>query len=158
MAEASLEAVATPRLRKVRKGTQSCWECKRRKIRCTFTAPRDTTCNGCKRRGTTCIGQDHPDISTSGSPRQYADRLCRVEGLVEQLVKKVDFCIDSGHTRCSSQHGKDLPGQHRSPALNGYGLGDNSSREDYFTPVLSTIHASGPDTTTIQETIVRVNH
>ncbi|KAK6361030.1 hypothetical protein TWF730_007145 [Orbilia blumenaviensis] len=45
--------------RKVRKGTQSCWECKRRKIRCTFAAPRNSTCDGCKSRQTKCIGQEY---------------------------------------------------------------------------------------------------
>ena len=72
--------------RKVRKGTQSCWECKRRKIKCTFEDSHNVTCDGCTRRGTLCVGQEHPDNSTSGSTRNYADRLGRVERLVEQLL------------------------------------------------------------------------
>src|SRR5690242_11661581 len=41
-----------PKRRKVRKGTQSCWECKRRKVRCTFSEPaEESVCDGCKRRG-----------------------------------------------------------------------------------------------------------
>lgn len=47
--------------RKVRKGTQSCWECKRRKVRCIFSSPA-TICNNCQRRKTICISQELPDI------------------------------------------------------------------------------------------------
>ncbi|KAK8137573.1 hypothetical protein PG984_003066 [Apiospora sp. TS-2023a] len=44
--------------RKLRKGTQSCWECKRRKIRCTFTSPADSICDGCRSRRTKCVSQE----------------------------------------------------------------------------------------------------
>ncbi|KAK7707519.1 hypothetical protein SLS64_007038 [Diaporthe eres] len=47
--------------RKVRRGTQSCWECKRRKVRCTFAAPNNSVCDGCRSRGVKCIGQDLDD-------------------------------------------------------------------------------------------------
>jgi hypothetical protein len=48
--------------RKVRKGTHSCWECKRRKMKCRFD-PRiaSTSCNGCRRRGSPCISQEFPE-------------------------------------------------------------------------------------------------
>ncbi|KAK2810328.1 hypothetical protein FQN50_003059 [Emmonsiellopsis sp. PD_5] len=55
----SSAAEATPlKRRKVRKGTQSCWECKRRKTRCTFAAPTETVCDGCRSRRTKCVGQE----------------------------------------------------------------------------------------------------
>ncbi|TPX14636.1 uncharacterized protein E0L32_005328 [Thyridium curvatum] len=44
--------------RKIRKGTQSCWECKRRKIRCTFAAPEQDVCDGCRSRQTKCVSQE----------------------------------------------------------------------------------------------------
>ena len=46
--------------RKVRKGTRSCWECKRRKVRCSFSAVNDnsTVCAACRRRRTPCVGQE----------------------------------------------------------------------------------------------------
>ena len=47
----------TLKRRKIRKGTQSCWECKRRKVRCSG----EQICQNCQRRGTPCIGQDLPD-------------------------------------------------------------------------------------------------
>ncbi|KAL6818035.1 hypothetical protein GGI42DRAFT_309221 [Trichoderma sp. SZMC 28013] len=51
----------TPKRRKIRKGTQSCWECKRRKIRCTFAAPTETVCDGCRSRRVKCISQEYYD-------------------------------------------------------------------------------------------------
>ncbi|KAK4454646.1 hypothetical protein QBC34DRAFT_392261 [Podospora aff. communis PSN243] len=56
--------------RKVRKGTQSCWECKRRKTRCTFVSPRESVCDGCRSRQTKCIGQDfHEEKNIHGPDR-----------------------------------------------------------------------------------------
>ncbi|KAM6520333.1 hypothetical protein FSOLCH5_005125 [Fusarium solani] len=86
--------VQAPRKRiRVRKGTKSCWECKRRKIRCTFAASADMRCTGCKRRRTACVSQEFPDepaafcsTNNDGSPA-YGDRLGRLEASVEQLVK-----------------------------------------------------------------------
>jgi hypothetical protein len=77
--------------RKVRKGTRSCWECKRRKIRCVFDCDADALCVGCQRRGTSCVSQEFPEEHAEGGGRvrQMGDRIVRVEALVEQLVKKV---------------------------------------------------------------------
>lgn len=52
--------------RKVRKGTHSCWECKRRKMKCRFD-PRiaSASCNGCRRRGSQCISQEFPEDLSS---------------------------------------------------------------------------------------------
>lgn len=76
--------------RKIRKGTRSCWECKRRKIRCTFDQDADAVCDGCQRRGTTCLSQEFPEDQPHGGGRaREMDRIVRVEALVEQLVKKV---------------------------------------------------------------------
>lgn len=50
--------------RRVRKGTHSCWECKRRKVKC-FLGPLDhSICNGCRRRGTKCVSQEYSDDTT----------------------------------------------------------------------------------------------
>ncbi|EEP78248.1 predicted protein [Uncinocarpus reesii 1704] len=84
-----------PKKRKVRKGTQSCWECKRRKVRCTFVAPLDAICEGCRRRGTTCVSQELPE-EPSGT-RRLEDRLGRVEAMLEQLAKETNL-----HTQPSS--------------------------------------------------------
>lgn len=54
-----------PKRRKIRKGTQSCWECKRRKIRCTFAAPGESVCDGCRSRSTNCVSQEFDDETES---------------------------------------------------------------------------------------------
>ena len=78
-----LQAEPAPKRRKVRNGTQSCWECKRSKIRCTFSASADV-CNSCRRRGTRCVSQQFTDESSSA--RNIEDRLGRVEAILEQIA------------------------------------------------------------------------
>ncbi|KAK3359671.1 hypothetical protein B0T25DRAFT_600824 [Lasiosphaeria hispida] len=77
--------------RKIRKGTRSCWECKRRKTRCTFHSELDVVCIGCRRRGNKCLSQEFPEEASEPTDkgRQMGDRIVRVEALVEQLVKTV---------------------------------------------------------------------
>ncbi|KAF2815513.1 uncharacterized protein BDZ99DRAFT_378845 [Mytilinidion resinicola] len=50
--------------RRLRKGTRSCWECKRRKVRCTFASATDATCITCRRRSVKCISQELPEEPT----------------------------------------------------------------------------------------------
>ncbi|KAI0144741.1 hypothetical protein BJ166DRAFT_77211 [Pestalotiopsis sp. NC0098] len=88
--DASPLAPARPQSRrKIRRGTISCWECKRRKIRCAFASPVDTICTGCQRRGTKCISQDlpdHPEPPHSESLREMGSRMSRMEALIERLT------------------------------------------------------------------------
>ncbi len=75
--------------RKVRKGTRSCWECKGRKIRCTYMTPEDNVCDGYIRRSTNCVSQELPEqpLAPVDRRRQMGNRMVRVEALVERLVK-----------------------------------------------------------------------
>ncbi|KAL2866188.1 uncharacterized protein BJX67DRAFT_382005 [Aspergillus lucknowensis] len=85
----SLEVGPEAGRRKVRKGTQSCWECKRRKVRCIFASAERATCNNCRRRGTACISQELPDrrlATPNDGPSHVEARLSRVEALIEPLV------------------------------------------------------------------------
>jgi len=54
---------------KVRKGTHSCRECKRRKVKCIFASSSDVVCTMCSRRGSRCTSQwvtsDTDEISQS---------------------------------------------------------------------------------------------
>jgi hypothetical protein len=87
-------SAATNKRRKIRKGTHSCWECRQRKMKCTFSSPTDGTCIRCHRRGIKCVSQEYPEEITSALDRnlQIGDRIARVETLVEQLLKKAgDF-------------------------------------------------------------------
>ncbi len=78
------------RCRKPRKGTRSCWECKRRKIRCSYASPTDAVCISCSRRCTKCVSQELPDQTTTPTARSrlVGDRIGRVEALVQELVKQ----------------------------------------------------------------------
>ncbi|CAK7212660.1 hypothetical protein SBRCBS47491_001542 [Sporothrix bragantina] len=84
------------RRRKVRKGTHSCWECRRRKIRCQFASPDDVVCIGCRARGSSCRSQEFADETPSPSQQQQpapekkvAQRLDRLESMMEQLMTHV---------------------------------------------------------------------
>ena len=71
--------------RKLRKGTRSCWECKRRKIRCVSAASaHGVACLGCQRRNVPCVGQEMPEDlapATIGT-RHLSERISRVERLL----------------------------------------------------------------------------
>ncbi|KZL77809.1 Zn(II)2Cys6 transcription factor [Colletotrichum tofieldiae] len=88
LADSAPESAPAPKRRKLRKGTQSCWECKRRKARCTFAPANQDICEGCTRRGTDCVSQevtDHPP--PPGSNKHLVDRLGQVEAVVKQLLQ-----------------------------------------------------------------------
>ncbi|KAJ5671788.1 hypothetical protein N7507_000915 [Penicillium longicatenatum] len=102
-----LIAESEAKRRKIRKGTKSCWECKKRKMKCVYAdssspADGDAICIGCQRRGFKCVSQEFEFVGgtenaghferkgrhhTSGKDR---DRVARVETLVEELIRKVD--------------------------------------------------------------------
>lgn len=86
----------------MRKGTKSCLECRRRKIKCTFEAGRPQVCNECFARGSTCIDQEHGDVH-SYAPQPGADqstyslreRVSQLESLVRQVLHKLPDKEDS---------------------------------------------------------------
>jgi hypothetical protein len=76
--------------RKLRRGTRSCWDCKRRKVRCIFASPEDAVCSNCRRRGATCVGQDLPEELAPARDEQISDRIIRVEALVNNLARQAN--------------------------------------------------------------------
>ncbi|KFX94359.1 hypothetical protein O988_06344 [Pseudogymnoascus sp. VKM F-3808] len=101
--------------RRLRKGTHSCWACKRRKVRCTFASSADETCIICRRRGTRCISQELPeDLSRI---EDNAGRIVRVEALLDQLAKKVDHEVGAREQYGAQLRSKDgrRPHQTASP-------------------------------------------
>ncbi|EPE08351.1 c6 zinc finger domain containing protein [Ophiostoma piceae UAMH 11346] len=85
--------------RKLRKGTFSCIECKRRKVRCHFADGNpngEGSCASCQRHGTPCIGQEYeapspPPLGSddAGRQRKYSDvsrKIREVEALVNELM------------------------------------------------------------------------
>lgn len=72
------------RRRKVRKGTFSCWECKRRKRRCELKPGSSSACVSCQRRGLPCLSQEEYEPQTG--PEQVSERICHVENLIGVLL------------------------------------------------------------------------
>jgi hypothetical protein len=65
-----------PKQGKVRKGTHSCRECRRRKVKCVLEYPTDGKCVLCQRRGSTCTSQSVVDSSmTTPEGRGYTEGL-----------------------------------------------------------------------------------
>ncbi|KAI0147012.1 hypothetical protein GGR57DRAFT_281736 [Xylariaceae sp. FL1272] len=88
--------------RRVRKGTRSCWECRRRKIRCQYASEEAKICIGCESRGTNCVSQEFADQQTATPERRITQRLGRVEEMLEKLVEKI--MPDSYPTARRDQH------------------------------------------------------
>lgn len=61
--------------RKIRKGTHSCWECRRRKVKCTFASPEHAICITCSERGTKCVSQIEVEGTETreGNPKHAQD-------------------------------------------------------------------------------------
>ncbi|TFA97878.1 putative transcription factor gsfR1 [Trichoderma ghanense] len=81
--------------RKLRRGTTSCWECKRRKTRCHFEKSGSSACESCERRGCKCVLQHVEERSLvteaanhSARARHAGDQLDHLEGVVDRLVRQ----------------------------------------------------------------------
>ena len=141
--------------RKVRKGTQSCWECKRRKVRCVFLATRDTICQNCRRRGTACNSQEQPDVSvpSSSGSNQIQERLGRVEELIERLGNRAVI------TQISNASARDLSEGHLTQ-LESRSL--ECRTDDYCagipTPTASAVEASASFSCSRRNIVVRISH
>ena len=84
-----------PPRKKMRKGTKSCLECRRRKIKCTFEEGRTAICNECYARGSTCIDQEHGDIqsyaqqTTEQTSYSLRERVTQLEDLVKNVLQRI---------------------------------------------------------------------
>ncbi|KAJ3528441.1 hypothetical protein NM208_g10197 [Fusarium decemcellulare] len=87
-ATTSIDQPILAKRRKVRKGTRSCWECKRRKTKCIFVLSEDATCIGCQRRRAPCISQHMPEdlAPVKGGNRHLTERISRVEDLMNGFL------------------------------------------------------------------------
>ncbi|KAJ6788519.1 hypothetical protein PWT90_01633 [Aphanocladium album] len=88
----------TKHRRQLRKGTRSCTECRRRKIRCIFS-PGKTVCVHCSLRGCRCIDQrdagaefpqpGHDEVQGSANPKTDRNGY-RTKGLVDATGGKIE--------------------------------------------------------------------
>ncbi|KAH8681967.1 hypothetical protein BX600DRAFT_429867 [Xylariales sp. PMI_506] len=72
--------------RKLRKGTFSCWECKRRKVRCDFKQSSNTECVTCERYGVPCVRQEFLDPAENSN--EVEKRIVHIETLVRQVIQQ----------------------------------------------------------------------
>ncbi|PTB36284.1 hypothetical protein M441DRAFT_151739 [Trichoderma asperellum CBS 433.97] len=75
--------------RKLRRGTTSCWECKRRKTKCHFEQGKSTACESCQRRGCKCVLQDVEQkdlVDQTARNRNLRAQMDHLETVVDQLV------------------------------------------------------------------------
>ena len=118
-AHSSADHVQGPPRKKMRKGTKSCLECRRRKIKCTFEENRPAVCNECFARGSTCIDQEHGDMqpaaSTTSAEQSYSlrERVTQLEGLVREVLNRLPEGKGKDNTSPSggSGHGETQAGR-----------------------------------------------
>ncbi|KAH8704045.1 putative C6 finger domain protein [Talaromyces proteolyticus] len=91
-----LEPSGPPR-KKMRKGTKSCTECRRRKIRCTFDQDRPNVCNECHSRGSPCIDQElgtlDPNVAgvlPGEQPYSLRERVTQLENVVRDILQRMN--------------------------------------------------------------------
>jgi hypothetical protein len=86
--------------RKIRGGTRSCHECKRRKAKCQFLSRTDTACVNCRRRGTPCVSQE---FEGDASDIPNINPIVRVESLLQKVLQRLE-----GQQQVSPDSGVDL--------------------------------------------------
>jgi hypothetical protein len=99
--------------RRLRRGTRSCWDCKRRKVKCTFNSTTDTVCISCRRRGAACVGQENPEEQSRAGDGldQLFERVVGVKALLEELVEKVgEYAEKDGNPAGLDRTGKQKSG------------------------------------------------
>jgi hypothetical protein len=97
------QSLNMPKQGKVRKGTHSCRECRRRKVKCILAFPSDVKCVPCQRRGSSCTTQSVVDSSTTtpAESREYTG------GLHDQMMRDTDDGRDvQPATPASALHGR----------------------------------------------------
>jgi len=105
---ASLNLERSGKRRKVRKGTRSCWECKRRKIRCTFVSSEDAACVGCQRRRAACVGQEMPEdlAPRRTGNRDLSERIARIEHFMKNSFARKNLDAVSQVERETQRDGR----------------------------------------------------
>ncbi|KAL8900432.1 MAG: hypothetical protein Q9207_005704 [Kuettlingeria erythrocarpa] len=77
--------------KRMRKGTHSCLECRRRKIRCIFE-PDATDCTRCITKQLDCTEQEYGDAKALGADKRKSmrERTSELEGMINQILTKLD--------------------------------------------------------------------
>ena len=99
-------------MKAMRKGTRSCKECRRRKIKCNWASDSATVCKECSKYNRSCLAQG---IVVSKSrvakpERQITIKVNRIESIVEKLAKLQEFQSNASSKSASETFG-DLQAQ-----------------------------------------------
>ncbi|OIW29240.1 hypothetical protein CONLIGDRAFT_411750 [Coniochaeta ligniaria NRRL 30616] len=142
----TLRMEAEIRRRKVRKGTHSCWECRRRKIKCQYDSSSDTVCLPCQARGSQCQSQEYVDESKTIPPpdRRLAQRLGRLEEMMEKLmdhIKPENSAAGSSMSRTASASPSPPLDDSQEQVVDVF---DGSINEDTPLGILLGIHSATP--------------
>ncbi|MCJ1351011.1 MAG: hypothetical protein MMC33_000993 [Icmadophila ericetorum] len=80
-----------PPLKQMRKGTRSCLECRRRKIRCVYSK-NVRPCDGCASRATQCTSQEYGLVRDQSLKKRknVHDRVGELEGMISQVLDRLD--------------------------------------------------------------------
>ena len=70
----------------MRKGTHSCLECRRRKVRCVIE-PNAQKCNGCSARNSQCTEQEIRRSHVSDKRKSTRQRVRELEGVLDQVLR-----------------------------------------------------------------------
>ncbi|KAI8676245.1 Zn(2)-C6 fungal-type domain-containing protein [Fusarium sp. Ph1] len=111
--------------KRMRKGTRSCTECRRRKIRCIFP-PSSAVCSHCSTRGSTCIDQNEgvdttenaePTRPRTSTPSSMSRRRPRVQSLPRVSSRQGE--LTARHTLVSDEETSDIetPSDHPPPLV-----------------------------------------
>ncbi|GFF39888.1 hypothetical protein IFM58399_05736 [Aspergillus lentulus] len=74
----------------LRKGTKSCTECRRRKVRCVRISEDAKSCRQCEERGSACVAQPSTRLRSSRARFSSRQRITQLEFQVTQLTKIVN--------------------------------------------------------------------
>ncbi|KXT04575.1 hypothetical protein AC578_8702 [Pseudocercospora eumusae] len=102
-----------PALKRMRKGTKSCVECRQRKIRCIWQAETDSVCQGCKQRAKECVPQVYARRSVDSNRVSSKDRISRLEAQIANIAASVQHKPRHATSISPEQLG---PGEGDSPA------------------------------------------
>ncbi|KAH6898037.1 hypothetical protein B0T10DRAFT_543083 [Thelonectria olida] len=97
--------------RKMRKGTHSCIECRRRKIRCKFQTGNTSQCLPCTARGSPCVDQRDVLVNRQNQDN-LRERVSRIESILQNQPK-----LDLQEPGFNFQHLKIVPQQDHTGGL-----------------------------------------
>ncbi|KAK9789188.1 hypothetical protein SCARD494_09387 [Seiridium cardinale] len=96
-----VESGATQNMKRMRIGTKSCSECRRRKVRCIFS-DEAKSCTSCHLHGTICKPQEPAATERGGSsPSQMEARLQKLESLLGQACEAAGISLDPSSVEAS---------------------------------------------------------